>query len=140
MKKTLFRVLTLALVSVMLVCMLASCGNAYGKIEKNFKDAGYTVKSVEDNDTGKTLTAAFEEMEISATVHVFTKDVNVAIVVEFEAEGDLDKAMENETLKGLIKDVQKSDIVRDECLLIPVTLNIVDIKGQINAMIEIFNK
>ena len=48
--------------------------------------------------------------------------------------------MENETLKGLIKDVQKSDIVRDECLLIPVTLNIVDIKGQINAMIEIFNK
>jgi len=140
MKKTLVKVLTLALVSVMLVCMLASCGNAYSKIEKNFKDAGYTVKSAEDDDTGKTLTAAFEEMEISATVHVFTKDVNVAIVVEFEAEGDLDKAMENETLMGLLKDVQKSDIVRDECLLIPITLNIVDIKGQINAMIELFNK
>ena len=140
MKKTFVKVLTLALVAVMLVCTLASCGSAYSKIEKNFKDAGYTVKDVADDATGKTISAAFESMEISATVHVFNKDLNVAIVVEFDAKGDLDKAMESDTIKGLISDVQGSDIVRDECLLIPATLNVLDINGQLQSMVEIFNK
>ena len=127
MKKTLFKVLTLALVSVMLVCVLASCGSAYSKIEANLEDAGYKV--VESDDTTNSITASLEDADITVTAHLFQKTEGdlvpvtySCIVLEFGAEGDIDKALESDTLKGLISDAQKSEIVRDNCVLIPLSL------------------
>ena len=112
-----------------------SC-SAYGKIEKNFKDAGYEVVS-EDNETANTIKAELEEGEVSVTVHVFKKSdsiLNYAIILEFGSKGDIEKSLEeSETLKGFVKDIQKSSLVRDNCVLIPLGL-------EASSMTEIFNK
>ncbi len=135
MKKNIFKVLALTLVSVMLLMVFASC-SAYGKIEKNFTDAGYELVS-EDNSTANTIKAELEEGEVGVTVHIFKKSdsiLNYAIVLEFSSEGDVEKSLEKSaTLKGFVEDVQKSDLVRDNCVLIPIGIDAAN-------MTEIFNK
>ena len=135
MKKNTFKVLALTLVSVMLLMVFASC-SAYGKIEKNFTDAGYELVS-DDNSTANTIKAELEEGEVGVTVHIFKKSdsiLNYAIVLEFSSEGDVEKSLEKSaTLKGFVEDVQKSDLVRDNCVLIPIGL-------EVSEMTEIFNK
>lgn len=135
MKKNIFKVLALTLVSVMLLMVFASC-SAYGKIEKNFTDAGYELVS-DDNSTANTIKAELEEGEVGVTVHIFKKSdsiLNYAIVLEFSSEGDVEKSLEKSaTLKGFVEDVQKSDLVRDNCVLIPIGIDAAN-------MTEIFNK
>lgn len=135
MKKNTFKVLALTLVSVMLLMVFASC-SAYGKIEKNFTDAGYELVS-DDNSTANTIKAELEEGEVGVTVHIFKKSdsiLNYAIVLEFSSEGDVEKSLEKSaTLKGFVEDVQKSDLVRDNCVLIPIGIDAAN-------MTEIFNK
>lgn len=135
MKKNTFKVLALTLVSVMLLMVFASC-SAYGKIEKNFTDAGYELVS-DDNSTANTIKAELEEGEVGVTVHIFKKSdsiLNYAIVLEFSSEGDVEKSLEKSaTLKGFVEDVQKSDLVRDNCVLIPIGTDAAN-------MTEIFNK
>lgn len=133
MKKTLVRVLTFAVLSAILVFSLASC-SSFGKIEKNFTDAEYELVT-DENETLNKITAELEDVEISVTAHVFKKDLlNYAIVLEFGSKGDLEKAIgDSDTLKGFISDIQKSDLVRDNCVLIPLGL-------EASNMTEIFNK
>ena len=135
MKKNIFKVLALTLDSVMLLMVFASC-SAYGKIEKNFTDAGYELVS-DDNSTANTIKAELEEGEVCVTVHIFKKSdsiLNYAIVLEFSSEGDVEKSLEKSaTLKGFVEDVQKSDLVRDNCVLIPIGIDAAN-------MTEIFNK
>lgn len=135
MKKNTLKVLALTLVSVMLLMVFASC-SAYGKIEKNFTDAGYELVS-DDNSTANTIKAELEEGEVGVTVHIFKKSdsiLNYAIVLEFSSEGDVEKSLEKSaTLKGFVEDVQKSDLVRDNCVLIPIGIDAAN-------MTEIFNK
>lgn len=135
MKKITLKILALTIISAMLMLTFVSC-SAYGKIEKNFKDAGYEVVS-EDNETANTIKAELEEGEVSVTVHVFKKSdsiLNYAIILEFGSKGDIEKSLEeSETLKGFVKDIQKSSLVRDNCVLIPLGL-------EASSMTEIFNK
>ncbi len=135
MKKITFKIVALTIISAMLMLTFVSC-SAYGKIEKNFKDAGYEVVS-EDNETANTIKAELEEGEVSVTVHVFKKSdsiLNYAIILEFGSKGDIEKSLEeSETLKGFVKDIQKSSLVRDNCVLIPLGL-------EASSMTEIFNK
>ena len=136
MKKITFKIVALTIISAMLMLTFVSC-SAYGKIEKNFKDAGYEVVS-EDNATANTIKAELEEGEVSVTVHVFKKSdsiiPNYAIILEFGSKGDIEKSLEeSETLKGFVKDIQKSSLVRDNCVLIPLGL-------EASSMTEIFNK
>ena len=81
--------------------------------------------------------AELEEGEVSVTVHVFKKSdsiLNYAIILEFGSKGDIEKSLEeSETLKGFVKDIQKSSLVRDNCVLIPLGL-------EASSMTEIFNK
>lgn len=139
MKRTLVRIAALTMLAVMLAVTLVSC-SSYGKIEKNFKDAGYTL--VEADDTTSKITAELEEGSISCTAHLWKTESSLldvipvyALVLEFGSEGDIDKAIEESgTLSGLIKDIQKSDLVRDNCLLVPMSLT------KLDEMKEIFNK
>lgn len=62
--------------------------------------------------------------------------MNTAIVLEFDAEKEMrEQLVENDTLKGLITDLDDADSVRGNFLLIPISLTS-DGKTQ---MIDIFN-
>jgi len=137
--------LALALVAVMLLTTLVSCGSSFGKIKKNFEDAGYTYISESDDGTAKTIAAELENGNLECTVHFFKTEVKVvlvdvpvyAMVLEFKSDKELAKAFEENgsaTLKGLIKDAQESEYVRDNCVLVALTLT------QQDEMKEIFNK
>lgn len=144
--KTMTKLMAFALVAVMLLTSLVSCGSAFGKIKKNFENAGYTYVSEDANgdSTAKTITAELEKGNLDCTVHMFKGENKgllgadvYAMVLEFKSDKELAKAFSeegSETLKGMIKDAQNSEYVRDNCVLIALTLS------QQDEMKEIFNK
>ena len=143
--KTMTKLTALALVVVMMLTTLVSCGSSFNKIKKNFEEAGYTYvsKDADGNSTAQTITAELEEGNLNCTVHVFKGDKGFlgadvyAMVLEFKSDKELAKAFSeegSETLKGLIKDAQNSECVRDNCVLIALTIT------QQDEMKEIFNK
>ena len=137
------KLLAVALVAIMLLTTLVSCGSAFGKIKKNFEKAGYTYVSedADGNSMAKTITAELEDGNLDCTVHVFKGEgafgVPVyAMVLEFKSDKELAKAFAeegSETLKGLIKDAQNSEYVRDNCVLVALTITQKDeMKGIFN--------
>ena len=140
------KVLT-AICSALLVALLAltmtGC-SSYGKIEKAFVKEGYTVSTNLEKYQDKLLEAlnaeSEEEAKAMCTIHLLTKNdaltglvpTNYAFIFEFSSTKEMnEKVNESETLKGLVKDVQNSDLVNGNCVLFPLS---VDVKG----MIEIF--
>ena len=134
MKKKIFKLLTLMLVGVMLVATLASC-SSYGKIKSNFKGEGYIELEGEENSTAKTITAELEKGSISCEIHILQKEIaedassldkianaaTTVIILEFSSDKDMAEAIkESGTLSGIIKDVQNSEYVRDNCVLVPL--------------------
>jgi hypothetical protein len=82
------------------------------------------------------LMTGFEEEGISVTSHVFTSGLKTAIVLEFDSTKEMKAELkENNTLMGLIEDLEKSKIVQSNFLLIPIALSDTDIQ----QMIDIFN-
>ncbi len=140
--KTMTKLMALALVTVMLLTCLVSCGSTFNKIKKNFESAGYTYVTDGEDDTAKTITTELEKGNIDCTVHFFRTEgafgASVyAIVLEFKSDKELKKAFEENgsaTLKGLVKDAQESEYVRDNCVLVALTLT------KQAEMKEIFNK
>ena len=135
MKKTV-KIVSMALLLVAVMVMLVSC-SSFKKIKGNFEDAGYAL--VENNDEANTITAELEEGNISCTAHLFQKKGDLltyhALILEFKSDEDLNKALsESETLKGLVKDLQNSELVNGNCLLVPLSL----LKAE--EMIDIFKK
>ena len=135
MKKTV-KIVSMALLLVAVMVMLVSC-SSFKKIKGNFEDAGYTL--VENNDEANTITAELEEGNISCTANLFQKKGDLltynALILEFKSDEDLNKALsESETLKGLVKDLQNSELVNGNCLLVPLSL----LKAE--EMIDIFKK
>ena len=141
--KKMTKLLAVALVAIMLLTTLVSCGSAFGKIKKNFEKAGYTYVSedADGNSMAKTITAELEDGNLDCTVHVFKGEgafgVPVyAMVLEFKSDKELAKAFAeegSETLKGLIKDAQNSEYVRDNCVLVALTITQKDeMKGIFN--------
>ena len=94
------------------------------------------------DETANKIVAELEEGSISCTAHLWKTESAVldiipvyALVLEFGSEGDIDKAIEESgTISGMIEDVQKSELVRDNCLLVPFSLT------KLEEMKEIFNK
>lgn len=104
------------------VFTLVGCSSING-IKGDFIDAGYTYDE-EDNQNIQDLMTEFEEKNITVTPHLFKKNLNLAIVLEFKSTKEMNEQIdESETLKGLLKDIQKSDFVRGNCLLIPIGIN-----------------
>lgn len=114
----------LILVLLILTLTLTACTSSFNSIKKSFEDAGYTY----DEDTATDYENVFDGKDgekISVTVHAFSGDLlSYAIVFEFKSTSEMDKAIENSsTLKGALEDLQKSDLVRGNCFLLPITLN-----------------
>ena len=142
MKMTM-RVISVLLVAVMLLATLVSCGSTFNKIKKNFEAEGYVYLS-EDSDGNSTAKAIAGELaggNFNCTIHFFKKDAllldKYCMVLEFESDKALKEAFSengSETLKGVVSDIQNSKLVRDNCVLVPLSI----LEAQ--SMTEIFNK
>ena len=105
---------------------LTGC-SSYGSIKKAYENAGYTESDSLQEYQDKVVEALGEEnedYENSCTVHFFSKmdgllDMGVAIVLEFHSTKKLEEMVENSaTFKGVYEDAQKSDWVKENCVLI----------------------
>ncbi len=134
MKKKLLKNIALMLLGVMLVTLLASC-SSYGKILRNFKNEGYEEIKDEENSTLNSISAELERGQISCTFHLLKKKISedasslekianqatTIIILEFSSDKDIQDAIsESGTLSGMIKDIQNSEYVRDNCVLFPL--------------------
>lgn len=144
------RLLTMTLACAMLVLLvlsLASC-SAYGKIEKNFTAEGYEVvntKDEEGNDALSFIGDFDEDGEVSCTVHILKKSIGTyAVILEFgandEAQKKLDEMLTDKDFDNLGEVDDKSKLIRDNCVLVPITLNIFNAEATINEMVTLFNK
>ena len=127
------RFLSVAMV-LSFVFILFGCVN-FDNIKSDFEEANYTY-SQDGSSWISGLLTGFEEEGITIKVHVFTRGLNTAIVLEFDAEKEMRKQLEeNETLINLIADLDDAKLVRGNFLLIPISLTT---EGK-DEMIEIFN-
>lgn len=128
MKKFLKGSIIAALCLTMLFSLTAC--NKFNSVKKAFEKEGYTY-SDEENSSLSSLQASFEDEDgkgASVTVHVFTKKDGVLgeqsvlfAVLEFKSTKELNQELEdNETLKGMLKDSQKSDYVNGNCIFVPI--------------------
>ena len=121
-------VIVLAVISVF---TLVSC-SSFGKIKSAFLAADYEYVDVSENSSAKTIAASYEESEVSCTVHLFkTKSLIgtdvYAVILEFKSNKEATNALsENNTLTGFIKDMQSTELVNGNCVLIPLSLTKAD--------------
>lgn len=112
---------SLALVA-MLIATLCAC-STYGSVKSKYESNGLT----ENEDCVKlqeTLlkNALGEDYAQTCKIHALAKNgsiLNYVIILEFNSTDDMNKKIdESETLKGMIKDVQNSDFVNKNCILL----------------------
>ena len=112
---------SLALVA-MLIATLCAC-STYGSVKSKYESNGWT----ENEDCVKlqeTLlkNALGEDYAQTCKIHALAKNgsiLNYVIILEFNSTDDMNKQIdESETLKGMIKDVQNSDFVNKNCILL----------------------
>ena len=145
--KTCKRIFAL-LLAVSLVLIFVSCSSFNG-IKKNFTSAGYVhVERAGGDDAEKvnTIVAELEEGNLSCTLHTFKKESTAvgtttyryAFILEFKSDADLQKALEengSQTLFGLFHDLQNSQYINGNCLLLPDAIDLLD-----KERVELFNK
>lgn len=140
MKKFLKGSIIAALCLTMLFSLTAC--NKFNSVKKAFEKEGYTY-SEETNNNVTSLKESFKDEDgntrVDVTPHVFTKKDGLnsvlVIVLEFKSSKELEKELEdNETLKGMLKDSQKSDYVNGNCVCIPP----VGLPTAASAALEIF--
>ena len=148
-----FKWVATVLVALTLLCSLVSCGSTFGKIRRNFDGAGYIYVNTDEqgNSTAQAIKAEMERGALECKIHFFKTQTETGafglsvsvpsycMVLEFSSDKELEKALSEEqggsaTLSGMIEDAQKSEYVRDNCVLIPLSLT------KATEMIEIFNK
>ena len=112
---------SLALVA-MLIATLCAC-STYGSVKSKYESNGWT----ENEDCVKlqeTLlkNALGEDYAQTCKIHALAKNgsiLNYVIILEFNSTDNMNKKIdESETLKGMIKDVQNSDFVNKNCILL----------------------
>ena len=126
MKRTL-KITALALVLATLAILLVSCATSFGGIRANFEKHNYELKSSEPGKIeydGKVLTYTihtFQKKSDGGLLGGISSALSTAIVWEFGSNADLTAALsESETLKGLLKDAQQSDLVNGNCVLLTI--------------------
>ncbi len=117
--KKFFKALALVFVGLL---ALTSCGNKWAPIQKAFEKEGFVLSSTVEQlaaSVEKELKADDESKEIAFTVHAMNKSLSIVVILEFKSTKDLQTACEDsETLKGIVKDSQKSDYVNGKCVLL----------------------
>lgn len=118
--------LTVLMLTLSMLFALTAC-SSYGSIKKAYEDAGYTESESVQEYQDKIVEALGEEnenYENSCTAHLFVKteglfDSGVALVLEFHSTKALEEMTENSaTFKGVYEDLQKSDWVKENCILL----------------------
>lgn len=112
---------SLALLLVMIVTFCA-CSN-YGNVKRKYKSEGWT----ESEDCIKLQesllkSALGEDYEETCTIHALAKNgsrLNYVVILEFKSTDEMKKKIdESATLKGIVKDVQNSDFISGNCVLL----------------------
>jgi hypothetical protein len=105
--------------------MLLFCGcSTYGSVKSAFEREGYTesenIEAYQDKIYDALNAKSEEEVDKVCKVHLLVKDtIKVALILEFDSNDKMNEQInESETLKGLIKDAQKSDYVSGTCILL----------------------
>ena len=136
--KTMMRVIAVAIL-VTMVLSLVAC-SSFGGIKANFEKHEYVyVENADSESTSRMITAELEEGNISCTAHLFKTDglfgIDVyALVLEFASDEDMEAALsESATLQGFFEDIQDSEYVNGNCLLVPISLT------KAEEMVKIFN-
>ena len=118
--------LTVLMLTLSMLFALTAC-SSYGSIKKAYEDAGYTESESVQEYQDKIVEALGEEnenYENSCTAHLFVKteglfDSGVALILEFHSTKALEEMTENSaTFKGVYEDLQKSDWVKENCILL----------------------
>jgi len=92
-------------------------------IKSDFEEGGYTY-SANASSWISTLLTEFQQKEITVTASVFSKGVQIAVILEFESTKDMKNQLEESTiLQGLIGDFDEADLIRGNFLLIPMALS-----------------
>lgn len=113
--------LSLLALSVVLVFALTACFN-YRDIERNFEDAGYTY-SEKSSFVVQSLLTEFEEDGINVEIRAFNKDPQVAVVIEFDNEDDLQESLEsNSLLISLMSGFEEGELVRKKFIVLPIAM------------------
>lgn len=120
-KKSLF----LTCVTLLVAMMLLFCGcSTYGSVKSAFEREGYTesenIEAYQDKIYDALNAKSEEEVDKICKVHLLVKDtIKVALILEFDSNDKMNEQInESDTLKGLIKDAQKSDYVSGTCILL----------------------
>jgi hypothetical protein len=105
-----------SLLLILLLTLTAMGCSSYGKLEKAFLDNGYEIIT-ELEEEAEDIKAELEKEELEVTVHGLTKKdgfkSDIVLILEFKATDDLVQACkENNTLNGLVKDVQEDEDVQ----------------------------
>lgn len=123
--KKIARITTIFVAMLCALVMLCSCSN-YKSVQRAFEKAGYTEsQTVQDyqKQYGNLLTTENEKGEsvTVATLHVLSKGLldGTVVIVEFNSSKELaEKFKENNTLQGIVKDMENSDYVNGTCVLL----------------------
>ena len=139
--------LTLALLLLSLVLSLSAC-SVYGTIEKNFTAAGYKVVDTTTSEGENALAFLLDTEEngkLSCTVHLLKKELGTyAVILEFGADKDAQAKLSEMLTDADIDNFKQVDdtakLLRGNCILIPVTLNIFSAEAIVTEMVTLFNK
>lgn len=133
MKRKLVTIFTsLALVAVLLATLCA-CGSAWGSIKSAFKDEGYVVTDTTDAQKKQVADLVGEENANRADIHVLTKGLSFAIIIEFKSNDDIVNALreneniDDEDIQAAYDKLQELSTVNGNCTIIsisPEALNI----------------
>lgn len=115
-KSVLFTCILLAVTMIMVLC---GC-STYGSVKKAYEKEGYTENSDLEAYQAQVVEALGEDFKDVCSVHLMVKDtIKVALILEFKSTKEMEEQInESEKLKGMIKDVQKSDLVSGNCVLL----------------------
>lgn len=122
MKKKLATIFSSLALVAMLIATLCAC-STYDSVKSEYESNGWT-----ENENCVKLqetllkNALGEDYAQTCKIHALAKDgsiLNYVVILEFKSTDEMNKKIdESATLKGMIKDVQNSDLVNKNCVLL----------------------
>ncbi len=133
--KIFVKVMTAVVLVTVLVVSLVSCGSKYADIRSAFEKAGYTENQTLEG-LSQTIKQELDKKEFAVEIHLLSKGLTSALVVEFKSTQEMVEAYESsETIKGFVKDISDSEDInavynslkdagyaKDNCLVIPLSI------------------
>ena len=118
MKKRSLSAILLALIAALAITLLCGC-SSYSKIRRAYEAEGYTESENVESYQAQIVEALGEDFESVCSVHLMADGLKVALILEFSSTQEMEDAInDSESLKGLISDIQKSDYVSGNCVLL----------------------